>query len=93
MKHILVYSDSLSWSLIPATREGHSLAKRGCANMQSTQLPTELTKIAHSKSSGFPGANPASKMQDLDGVHLHEKDKLNLGKTLAKEPLKLKNCL
>lgn len=104
MKHILVYSDSLSWGLILGTRERQPLAKRGCAikqsilsshgaEMKSTQLPAELTKIAHSKSTGCFGTNTVSKVSDIDGVHLHEKGQLNLGKTLAEERHELKACI
>jgi len=53
MKQILVYSDSISWGLIPGTRQRLPITKRWCGIMQTSlslnglgiQLAEELTKF------------------------------------------------
>jgi|GEM_PF-6715103 len=98
MKQILIYADSLSWGIIPNTRNRLAFDKRwpgvlepkGAiadkfygAEIRSKSLVEELKKIAEVKSTGFFDSHNVTTASSIDGIHLDEYQHQILGEALT----------
>ena len=77
MDDILIYSDSLTWGIIPDSRKRLPFDKR------CTGFTRELKLVAKEYSCYFFDANEVTDASAVDGIHLDEKKHNILGKKIA----------
>ena len=84
MRQIFVYADSLSWGIVPLTRERLPLAlKFAGADVKCAGLGEALEQVCHEQRCHFFDAATVVSSSELDGVHLDMAQHVRLGSALA----------
>ncbi|MCW8935509.1 MAG: hypothetical protein OQK98_12360 [Gammaproteobacteria bacterium] len=91
MQQILIYSDSISWDLLPGTRQRLSISKRYGGVMQTT-LSSHALDIQHARNY-MNGRRSALVESQNDARNSSDESQSSLRMVPVDEPVRLNICL